>query len=87
MQDQGQVEPGVFKYLGSYITEDLGDDLDVRERISAALQAFGRSRDKVCANRVLLLPAGAKAGAFQAFVVSILLYQSGCWALRSELQH
>ena len=82
------MEPGVFKYLGSYITEDLGDDLDVRERISAALQAFGRSRDKVCANRVLLLPAGAKAGwAFQAFVVSILLYQSRCWALRSELQH
>jgi hypothetical protein len=82
---KGKWESGVFKYLGSYITEDLSDDLDVRERISAASRAFGRFRDKIYANREV--SAEAKAKAFQAFVVSILLYQSECWALRSELQH
>ena len=81
---KGKWEPGVFKYLGSYITEDLSDDLDVRERISAASRAFGRFRSKIYANRGV--SAEAKAKAFQAFVLSILLYQSECWALRSELQ-
>ena len=64
------MESGVFKYLGSYITEDLSDELDVGERISAASRAFGRFRKRIYANRQV--SAEAKAKAFQAFVMSIL---------------
>ena len=49
------------------------------------MHSVGRFRDKIYANREV--SAETKAKAFQAFVLSILLYQSECWALRSELQH
>ncbi len=74
--------PGVFKYLGSYITEDLCEDFDVNERISKASGAFGKCKRMIFKNRELSIES--KARAFDAFVLSILFYQSECWALRDD---
>ena len=78
----GVVHTGVFKYLGSYICEDLSEDFDIRERISKASCAFGRFKKSIFANKALSIEA--KARAFTAFVLSILFYQSECWALRED---
>ena len=74
--------PGVFKYLGSYITEDLCEDFDVNERISKASGAFGKCKKMIFKNRELSVES--KARAFNVFVLSILFYQSECWALRDD---
>ena len=73
---------GAFKYLGSVITEDLAEDEDVGRRIAAAAAAFGRFSRTVFRNKGLSL--AAKGRAFSAFVLSQLLYQSECWALRED---
>jgi len=82
---RGTIFPGVFKYLGSYITEDLREDFDVDERIAGASRAFGRFKKVIFKNGALSIEA--KARAFTAFVLSILFYQSECWALRKDLRH
>lgn len=76
------VHAGVFKYLGSYICEDLSEDFDITERISKASGAFGRFKKCIFANKALSIET--KARAFTAFVLSILFYQSECWALRED---
>ena len=69
-----------FKYLGSYIDSELSDDIDVENRILGASKAFGRFGKKIFRNKRLSVKARVKA--FRAFVLSILFYQSECWALK-----
>lgn len=75
----GVAHENCFKYLGSYIDGELSDDLDVENRISGASKAFGRFRRSIFRNKKLGKAARVKA--FRAFVLSILFYQSECWAL------
>ena len=82
---KGTKHEGVFKYLGSYVTEDLSEDFDIEQRISSAARAFGRFSNVIFRNRALSV--AAKARAFTAFVLSILLYQCECWALRADQEH
>ena len=79
---RGIIHRGVFKYLGSYICEDLREDLDVDERINGASRAFGQFKKQIFKNGALSV--GAKVRAFTAFVLSTLFYQSECWALRKD---
>ena len=79
----GTVLRGVFKYLGSYIAEDMREDTDVDARILAASKAFGRFSKAIFRNRSISLEA--KSRAFSAFVLSILLYQTEIYALRQDL--
>ena len=76
----GQEVKNCFKYLGSFIDSELSDDLDVENRISGASKAFGRFRKTIFRNKRLDIKARIKA--FRAFVLSILFYQSECWALK-----
>ena len=78
----GTRHEGVFKYLGSYVAEDLSEDFDIEQRISSASRAFGRFSKVIFRNKALSM--AAKARAFTAFVLSILLYQCECWALRVD---
>lgn len=78
----GEDVKNCFKYLGSFIDCELSDDLDVESRISSASKAFGRFRKKIFRNKRLSIEARIKA--FRAFVLSILFYQSECWALKEE---
>lgn len=66
--------------MGSYIDYELSDDIDVECRILGASKAFGRFGKKIFRNRRLGVEARVKA--FRAFVLSILFYQSECWALK-----
>jgi exonuclease III len=82
MKIKGVMTPGVFKYLGSHITEDLSEDLDVSERIRLAACAFGKYKKAIFKEKSLSVEA--KARAFTAYVLPNLLYQSECWALRRD---
>eukprot|EP00937_MAST-01D_sp_MAST-1D-sp2_P002695 g2695.t1 len=79
----GKVLAGVFKYLGSFIAEDLKEDTDVDARILAASKASGRFSTAIFRNRSISLEA--KSRAFSAFVLSILLYQVEVYALGQDL--
>ena len=65
-------------------------EISLKERLpyGARLQwarAFGRFKKSIFQNGALSIEA--KTRAFTAFVLSILFYQSECWALRKELRH
>jgi len=80
----GVVHKNCFKYLGSFIDSELRDDLDVENRIAGATKAFGRFRKIIFRDKKLGVEVRVKA--FRAFVLSILFYQSECWALSSKLR-
>jgi len=82
MKIKGVMTPGVFKYLGSHITEDLSEDLDISERIRLAACAFGKLKKSIFKEKRLSMEA--KQRAFTAYVLPNLLYQSECWALRRD---
>ena len=76
----GNVIPIVSKakYLGSMMSRDSTDDMDVDARITAASRAFGALSKCVFKSRKISLPA--KRAAYVALVLSILLYGSECWS-------
>lgn len=69
-----------FKYLGSLITWDLNDSVDVRKRIDKASSAFGALRTCIFGNKAISL--AAKWTTYMVLVVPILLYGSDAWTLR-----
>ena len=81
----GNVIPIVSKakYLGSMMSRDSTDDMDVDARITAASRAFGALSKCVFKSRKISLPA--KRAAYVALVLSILLYGSECWCLTAAL--
>ena len=72
-----------FVYLGSYLTRDCRDDMDVKERIYAAGGAFGNLRD--CLFSFPKISPDAKIIVYIGLILSILLYDSECWSLTEKL--
>jgi len=56
---------------------------DVKARVAAAIRALG-SLSRLVFRSASISPA-AKREAYAAFVLSIMLYGSGCWCMRAEL--
>jgi len=81
----GNVIPVVdrAKYLGSMISRDGTDKVDVEARIAAATRAFG-SLSKLVFQSAAVSPS-AKREAYVALVMSILLYGSEGWCLTAAL--
>ena len=72
-----------FVYLGSYLTRDCSDDMDVKERIDAAGGAFGNLRDSLFSSPKI--SPDAKRIVYIGLILSILLYGSECWSLTEKL--
>ena len=81
----GNVIPIVAKakYLGSMISRDGTDRVDVEARIGAATRAFGSLSRLVFSSTSI--STTAKREAYVALVLSILLYGSEGWCLTAEL--
>lgn len=72
-----------FKYLGSYLSRDCSDDIDVDNRIESAGKAFGALRKCLFSSRSIS-PA-AKRCVYTGVILSILLYGCECWSLTEVL--
>ena len=70
-----------FKYLGSYISFDLTDDMDIRNRITKANQAMGALRHFW---RNPYADLQAKKTIFLAIPANLLLWGCETWALRQS---
>ena len=81
----GNVIPVVCeaRYLGSMMSRDSKDDVDVQSRIDKASSAFGSLRRCIFSSRDVDLPA--KREVYVAMVLSILLYGSESWCLTQKL--
>jgi len=71
------------KYLGSMLSRDGTDRVDVEDRIAAATRAFGSLSMLVFKSASVSL--AAKREAYVALVLSILLYRSEGWCLTAAL--
>ena len=63
-----------FRYLGSLISWDLTDNLDVQQRTGIASKAFGLLRKEIFCNQSLKIVTQVRL--FTAFVINLLLW--GC---------
>ena len=72
-----------FTYLGSVISHDASDDLDVDRRIQKASNAFGMIRNSLFSSSKIKLRVKAKV--YQTFILPILLYGVECWCLTEKL--
>ena len=70
-------------YLGSVITRDCSDSLDVDARVKAAGNAFGALRH--CLFSSASVSYTAKKFVYTALVLSILLYGAECWSQTEKL--
>jgi len=74
-----------FKYLGSWLTTDCKDALDVDARVTSALKAFnalGR-----CVFRSKSVNVAAKRVVYNGLVLAILLYGSESWSMTEVLMN
>ena len=74
-----------FCYLGSFLTIDCTDDVDVQNRIDKAAGAFGSVRREVFTNQSVCF--GAKLVIYEGLILAILLYGSESWCLTEKLYH
>ena len=76
MADDDRAIPVSFKfcYLGSMLSVDGTDTLDVDARIAKASAAFGALAE--CLFRSTSVTFAAKAAAYRALILSVLLYGS-----------
>ena len=72
-----------FCHLGSMLTRDCRDDVDVTERIKAAGNAFGALRKCIFAS--VYISFDTKKVVYTALILSILLYGSESWCLTEKL--
>ena len=81
----GNVIPVVdkAKYLGSIVSRDCTDDVDVSARVLAASKAFGALGD--CLFRSDSVSVAAKREAYVALVMAVLIYGCECWNLTGGL--
>jgi hypothetical protein len=71
-----------FKYLGSIISNDLKDDLEIDARIKAAGGAFASAAKQFFTSKQI--PLKHKKVAYEGLILSILLFGSECWTLSAE---
>ena len=74
-----------FRYLGSMITRDCRDDIDVTSRIETAGNAFGALRKCIFSSPYTSF--ATKKLVYMALILSILLYGSETWSLTEKLFH
>ena len=72
-----------FPYLGDFVAADGTDTLAVEARIAAAGKAFGALRK--CLFSSSTITRAAKTAAYEALILSILLYGCESWCLTEEL--
>ena len=72
-----------FIYLGSVISCNSSDDLDVDRRIQKACNSFGMIRNSLFSCTKIKLSVKAKV--YQSFILPILLYGVECWCLTEKL--
>ena len=72
-----------FLYLGSMLTRDCRDDVDVANRIESASGAFGALRKCIFSSSQISF--AAKRAVYTTLILSILLYGSECWCLTEKL--
>ena len=73
-----------FKYLGSMISRNLSDEVDVDARIQKAGSAFGALRQSFFGSKAI--PLKDKKIAYESIVLCVLLHGSESWALTKKLQ-
>ena len=73
-----------FTYLGSTITTDGTDDLDVQMRIRKAGNAFGCLRKSIFSSCSIGY-SSTKGKVYCSFILPILLYAAECWCLSEKL--
>ena len=72
-----------FCYLGDIVASDCGDAHAVDARIESAGKAFGALRK--CVFACTYVSPAAKVAAYEALVLSILLYGAESWCLTEHL--
>ena len=72
-----------FCHLGSILTRDCRDDVDVLTRIEAAGNAFGSMRESLFSNRNI--SHAAKKVVYEGLILPILLYGAESWSLTEAL--
>jgi hypothetical protein len=73
-----------FKYLGTYLAQNLSDDTDVDDRITAASKNFNALGKELFRNRKISLHIQCRL--FVATTINILLWGCDTWALtRTQL--
>lgn len=68
-----------FRYLGSWISEDLNPDIEIRARIEMARSNFLKLRNLLCDKR---LNIHIKDNFVKCYVLSTLLYGAESWTLK-----
>ena len=68
-----------FKYLGTYLAQDLSDDTDVNERITAASKNFNALGKELFRNCKISLHIRCRL--YVATTINILLWGCDTWAL------
>ena len=71
-----------FKYLGSMITSDLSDYLEISHRIRMTRIAFKKGERLFCERK---LPLKIRANAFKVLVLNIMLYGCKNWILTRDI--
>ena len=71
-----------FKYLGSYITHDLSDTFDVKNRVTQATKAMGAMMPNIFRSPHLSLYV--KKLLYMAIPMNLLLWGSETWALKQS---
>ena len=72
-----------FKYLGSLLTRDCKDTVEVVSRINAASHAFGALRQCIFTSTNISFPA--KKMVYEGLILAILLYGLETWCLTEFL--
>ena len=83
--DDGAYLPIVkeFCYLGTMLTRDCSDTVDVTRRVGKASNAFGAVRTELFSNRNVSY--AAKKHIYEGLILPILLYGAEVWSLTEEL--
>ena len=68
-----------FKYLGTYLAQDISDDTDVNDRITAASKNFNALGKELFRNRKISLHIRCRL--YVATTINILLWGCNTWAL------
>ena len=72
-----------FKYLGSYVSRNGDDAVDVDSRITSASKAFGALRGCVFSSSHVSVEA--KRAVYETLIISILLYGGESWSLTEKV--
>ena len=72
-----------FCYLGTYISRDCKDSVDVTHRIRKAGNAFGALKKSLFSNRSISYEA--KSAAYKSLILPILLYGAESWCVTEAL--